>query len=160
MNNTIQTTATTASTTTTAPTATSPHGRDFVADYSTLTIGGHLVKRAPLRGSPYTVYSTMHGELVAGRQISYPSAADCASHIRQATTSTPQDRCATALLDTALHGRIVERLRRSEMDSRQIGAAFFLNANALAPVLSMLLSEDRIVRRGLTRRPTYAASWA
>jgi hypothetical protein len=126
-------------------------------DLTPLRIGEHIVRRARLPGTNYLRYSTMHGEEVAGRQISYPTAADCAGHIRNFTSVTSSRRQRAALLDTDLHDNIIGILRTKEMDARDLCRMFAKTSTVMSPVLSMLIAEQRIARRGTERRPIFTA---
>ena len=130
-------------------------------DFSTMKVGPYTVRRAPLPGTYYTLYSTMlptDPPQVAGRQISFPDESDCARHISSRSRPAAQV-AASALLDTQLHRSIVLALRTKEMDTRQLCSTFGLVSTAMAPVLSMLISNDQVIRRGTARRPLFAASW-
>ncbi|KQW96956.1 hypothetical protein ASC94_09110 [Massilia sp. Root418] len=131
--------------------------RNHQRDFSPLQVGKHTVRRTPLRGTPYTVYSTLHGGAVAGRQLSYPSQDDCAKHVAQHLTCSRRAPDLAALLDTALHARIVEALRLREMDARDLCSRFDLRITSMRPLLALLVSENRIVRRGTARRPIYSS---
>lgn len=126
-------------------------------DLSPLRIGEFDVRRARLPGTNYLRYSTMHGEEVAGRQISYPTAADCAGHIRNYTSPTTGRRQRAAMLDTDLHDNIIGVLRTKEMDARDLCRMFAKTSTVMAPVLSMLMAEQRITQRGTERRPIFTA---
>lgn len=126
-------------------------------DLSPLRIGTFTVRRERLRGTNYIRYSTMHGEEVAGRQLSYPDVADCARHVGAFTSGTAGTRQRAAMLDTDLHNRIVGILRTKEMDARDLCRMFAKTAPVMGPVLAMLATEQRIQRRGTERRPIFTA---
>lgn len=126
-------------------------------DLSPLRIGEFTVRRERLRGTNYIRYSTMHGEEVAGRQLSYPAAEDCQRHVSTFTSSTAVGRQRAAMLDTDLHNRIVGILRTKEMDARDLCRMFAKTAPVMGPVLAMLTTEQRIQRRGTERRPIFTA---
>lgn len=135
-----------------------PFDPNRIVDNSTLTIGEFTVRRTPLRGTPRTIYSTIHRDQVAGRQISMPTRDDCARQVHQFLSRTHQGGHTAALLDLDLHSRIVESLRNREQDARDLCNRFNVTSLTLAPVLSLLVSEQRIERRGTARRPIYAAA--
>lgn len=126
-------------------------------DLSPLMIGTHTVRRHRLAGTNYTVYSTMHGDDVAGRQISHPDASDCDSHIKRFIASTQPLRARSAMLDTHLHDSIVMTLSKRELDARDLCRMFAKTSTVLSPVLSMLVTEKRIFCRGTARRPIFTA---
>ena len=126
-------------------------------DLSPLRIGDHTVRRTRLAGTNYIRYSTMVGEDIAGRQISYPEISDCARHVAHFHSLTKESRQRAAMLDTDLHEKIVGILRTKEMDARDLCRMFFKTSMVMAPVLSMLVAESRIKRRGTERRPIFTA---
>lgn len=126
-------------------------------DFSLLKVDQYTVRRSPLRGTPYTIYSTLHGGAVAGRQLSYPSADDCARHVAQHLACSRRAPDLAALLDTELHTRIVSALQLREMDARDLCNRFDLRITSVRPLLSLLVSENRIVRSGTARRPIYSS---
>jgi len=134
--------------------------RGAVPDLSTLTIGGHTVRRTRLHGTPYTVYSTMVGDEVAGRQISYPEESDCQRHVRAHASITVEGRQRVAMLDTDLHNRIVGILKNKEMDARDLCRMFAKTSAVMGPVLAMLTTERRISKTGTPRRPIYSVPLA
>lgn len=135
-----------------------PYDPRPVVDHSPLTIGEFTVRRAPLRGTPRTVYTTMYREQAAGRQISIPTVDDCERHVRQFLARTHRSGSTAALLDLDLQARIVDSLRDREQDARDLCTSFNLTSLTLSPILSLLVSEQRITRRGTARRPIYAAA--
>lgn len=126
-------------------------------DLSPLRIGEFTVRRTRVPNTHYLRYSIMVGEDIAGRQISYPDAADCRRHANQFSGVTKDSRRHAAILDVDLHERIVGILRTKEMDARDLCRMFFKSSMVMAPVLSMLLTEKRINRRGNDRRPIFTA---
>jgi hypothetical protein len=130
---------------------------DAARDFSPLTIGEHQVRRARLPGTNYTLYSTMVGDEIAGRQVSYPEVSDCNRHVGTYHARTAEGRQRMAMLDTDLHNRIVGILGTKEMDSRDLCRMFFKTSTVMAPVLNMLVTECRIIRRGTDRRPIFTA---
>lgn len=131
--------------------------RSEPADFAPLAIGPYTVRRARLAGTPYTRYSIMAGEDIAGHQISYPDENDCLRHISRFHSGAKDGRQKAAMLDTDLHARIVGILGTKEMDARDLCHMFSKTVMVMAPVLSMLTLEGRIVRRGTVRRPIYTA---
>ena len=65
---------------------------DAPVDLSPLRIGGHTVRRTRLAGTNYIRYSTMVGEDIAGRQISYPEVSDCNRHVSRFYSLTKESR--------------------------------------------------------------------
>lgn len=131
--------------------------RNEQRDFSPLAIGPFTVRRTPLRGTPYTIYSTLHNGVEVGRQLSYPCADDCARYVARHLANSKKTPALTALLDKELHNRIVGTLQRREMDARDICQHFDLRIHSVRPLLSMLVSENKIVRRGTARRPIYSS---
>lgn len=131
--------------------------RNAPIDLSPLTIGAYNVRRSRLPGTNYVRYSIMSGDDIAGRQISYPDESDCSRHVNQFKARSLPIRQQAAMLDTELHGRIIGILRTKEMDARDLCLMFSKTTMVMAPLLSMLVLEERIIRRGTMRRPIYTA---
>ena len=134
--------------------------RGAARDFSPLTIGTHIVRRTRLNGTPYTLYSTMVGDEVAGRQISYPDESDCKRHVNAHASITVEGRQRVAMLDTDLHNRIIGILKNKEMDARDLCRMFAKTSAVMAPVLAMLTTERRITKAGTPRRPIYSVPLA
>ena len=126
-------------------------------DLSPFRVGQFTVRRSRVPHTHYLRYSILVGEEIAGQQISYPDEDDCRRHANQFNNRSTESRRHAAMLDTDLHERIVGMLRTKEMDSRDLCRMFFKTSTVMAPVLSMLVVEQRIIRRGTDRRPIFTA---
>ncbi|MFS2004637.1 hypothetical protein ACEN9F_13525 [Duganella sp. CT11-25] len=129
-------------------------------DLSPLRVGSFTVRRTRVAHTNYIRYSTMLGDDIAGCQISYPDVGDCQRHVSQFQNRNKGTQQRAAMLDTDLHAKIVGVLGTKEMDARDLCRMFSKSSTVMAPVLSMLVLEARIERRGTPRRPLFTVPLA
>jgi hypothetical protein len=129
-------------------------------EYSPFMIEQFLIRRTPLRHTPYTKYSVVLAGDILGNQISYPSLLDCIQHQRLAKPL----RKAVAMdahlkerptKDASLRGRIIDLLRGREMDMQTLAATMSKPAALLSAPLAALVREKVALRRGTVHRYLY-----
>lgn len=133
-------------------------------DFSPVMVGEYLVRRMPLRATPYLVYQiTKEGE-VLGKQISFPSEGDCRTHDyraqtgKQAIESRRRQVPSNGMLDINLRSRAITLLRAHEMDLQTLAVTMGTDAARLFRVLTELVRTQKILRRGTQHRYLYRAT--
>ncbi len=143
-------------------TVTSPFNPFDSRDLSPLLIAGHTVNRKTLPGTVRVVYSTMHGHLVAGSQLSYPTPDDCRRHMQRFIDLAPgrpkRGPSAVELARGTMTERVVQLVTAAPMTGAQLVTALASSTGALSPILNRLVRSMRITRTGKPGNHTYAAA--
>jgi len=133
-----------------------------VRDCSPFRLGSFVIRRTPLRGTPYLLYSVLLDSDVIGSQITFPSESDCHVYRRKSEyRETAKSRLSPVRFnnrpaDKTLPGRIVEVLRAGgEMDQKQIAQILEVGAKSIGAVLGELTRNTGVLRRGTSHRYLY-----
>ncbi|MFJ9531234.1 hypothetical protein [Herbaspirillum sp. NPDC101396] len=133
-------------------------------DFSAVMVGEYLVRRMPLRSTPYILYQiTREGE-VLGQQISFPSEKDCTTHAyraqtgKQATETRRRHAPSNGMHDINLSSRAITLLRAQEMDLQTLAVTMGADAHRLFTLLTDLVRKYKILRRGTPHRYLYRAT--
>lgn len=132
-------------------------------DFSPVRIGSFLVLREPLRGTFHTRYRVMSAGKTIGKQISMPSASDCATYERTFQRSNDdRERQNRALeIDGAIWlcmtDRIVNALTEIAADAQEIADIVGSKLNVVSPILNRLAKANRVLRTGIPRKYKFAA---